>query len=350
MPDIETPEAQPGLVTPGVNGTDQPRSGSAPTLSVLVPLYNEELVIRPMYERLTRVLSQSVDSYEVILVNDGSRDRTLEIAIELCRSDKKLKLINFSRNFGHQLAITAGMDSSSGQCVVVIDADLQDPPEVIPQMLEKWRAGNHVVYGVRAKRNGESWFKKVTAKIFYRVLRRMAAVPIPVDTGDFRLIDRRVIGELTKMRERARFVRGMISWIGFKQDQVVFERNERFAGETKYPLAKMLKFAVDGVLSFSQVPLKLASAFGFLSATISFLFMIYGLLQKSLHPESVVPGWASTFSAILFIGGVQLICVGILGEYVGRIYDEVKQRPLYVVNEFVNFSNSAGDRAPQKIA
>jgi len=307
------------------------------TLSVVVPLYNEELVINEMHRRLSAVLSKCVDSYEIVMVNDGSMDRTVELAREICRADKSVRLVNLSRNFGHQLAITAGMDRTRGRCVVVIDADLQDPPEVIPQMLEKWREGAHVVYGVRAKRKGESWFKKITAKFFYRALRRMTAVQIPVDTGDFRLLDRRVLGEFLKMREHARFVRGMVSWVGFRQAQVVFEREERFAGETKYPFKKMVKFAIDGVLSFSQVPLKVASAFGFVSAAVSFCFMVYGLVQKSMFPETVVPGWASTFSAILFIGGVQLICLGILGEYVGRIYEEVKKRPLYIVQEEINF-------------
>jgi len=315
-----------------------PAARPSPTLSVVVPLYNEELVINEMYRRLTGVLQQCVDSYEIVMVNDGSRDRTVELAAEICRRDHNVKLINFSRNFGHQIAITAGMDRSSGQCVVIIDADLQDPPEVIAQMLDKWRnEGCQVVYGVRAKRKGESWFKLITAKLFYRTLRRMTAVEIPVDTGDFRLMDRRVLQQFLKMREHARFVRGMVSWVGFKQGQVVFEREQRFAGETKYPFKKMLKFAIDGVLSFSQVPLKMASAFGFLSAGVSFLAMIYGFVQKAFYPETVIPGWASIFSAILFIGGVQLVCVGILGEYVGRIYEEVKRRPLYVVQEEINF-------------
>ncbi|HEY6643341.1 glycosyltransferase family 2 protein [Povalibacter sp.] len=307
------------------------------TLSVVVPLYNEELVIDAMYDRLTMALRDCVDSYEIVMVNDGSRDRTLQLALEICRRDKAVRLLNFSRNFGHQIAITAGMDRCRGRCIVVIDADLQDPPEVIAQMLEKWREGYHVVYGVRAQRKGETWFKRVTAKAFYRFLRRMTPVEIPVDTGDFRLIDRRVLSELYRMREQARFVRGMVSWVGFKQAEVQFVREERFAGETKYPLRKMLRFAIDGVLSFSQLPLKVASAFGFLSALVSFLFMVYGLVQRAFYPESVVPGWASIFSAILFIGGVQLICLGILGEYVGRIYEEVKRRPLYIVQDEVNF-------------
>jgi polyisoprenyl-phosphate glycosyltransferase len=318
----------------------RPDPGTRPevTLSVVVPLYNEELVINEMYRRITKVVKECVDSYELIMVNDGSRDRSADCAREICSADKAVRFVNLSRNFGHQLAITAGMDRSNGRCVVIIDADLQDPPEVIPRMLEKWRSeGCQVVYGVRARRKGESWFKKTTAKIFYRTLRRLTAVEIPVDTGDFRLIDRRVLSEFLKMREQARFVRGMVSWVGFKQGHVLFEREERFAGETKYPFKKMVKFAIDGVLSFSQVPLRVASAFGFISSGVSFLFMIYGLVAKSFFPRAVVPGWASTFSAILFLGGVQLICLGILGEYVGRIYEEVKKRPLYIIQEELNF-------------
>lgn len=307
------------------------------TLSVVVPLYNEELVIDAMYERLTTALRKCVDDYEIVLVNDGSFDRTLQKAMDICRRDRSVKLLNFSRNFGHQIAITAGMDRSSGKCIVVIDADLQDPPEVIGQMVEKWRQGFHVVYGVRSHRKGETWFKKITAKAFYRLLRRMTAVQIPVDTGDFRLIDRMVLHQLYQMRERSRFVRGMVSWVGFRQCEVQFIRDERYAGETKYPFRKMLRFAIDGVLSFSQVPLKVASAFGLLCAGVSFAAMAYGLAQKAFSPDTVVPGWASTFSAVLFVGGVQLICLGILGEYIGRIYEEVKRRPLYVIQDEFNF-------------
>jgi len=317
----------------------QPETQTAPaiTLSVVVPLYNEEESIDAMYERLTAALKKYVDCYEIVMVNDGSSDQTLPKALEICKRDRQVKLINLSRNFGHQIAITAGMDRTCGKCVVVIDADLQDPPEVIAEMLARWRDGYQVVYGVRTERKGETWFKQVSAKLVYRLLRRMTSVSIPLDTGDFRLIDRRVLNELQGMREQARFVRGMVSWVGFKQGEVQFVREPRFAGESKYPFRKMLKFAVDGALSFSQLPLKMASAFGFLSAIVSFLFMIWGVLEKSLYPETVVPGWASTFSAILFIGGVQLICLGILGEYVGRIYEEVKRRPLYVVEDAVNF-------------
>lgn len=307
-------------------------------ISVVVPLYNEELVIDEMYRRLTTVMETSAASYEIILVNDGSRDRTLEIAKDICSHDSHVKLISFSRNFGHQIAITAGMDRAEGEAVVVIDADLQDPPEVIPDMMEKWRQGYQVVYGVRETRRGESWFKLITAAAFYRLLKRMTSVDIPVDTGDFRLLDKRVLREFKNMREQARFVRGMVSWVGFKQTKVTYERHERYAGETKYPFMKMLKFAIDGMFSFSQVPLQLSSIFGFLSAGVSFIFMTYGLVVKYFFPDQAIPGWASLFSAVLFLGGIQLICVGVLGGYIGRIYEEIKQRPLYIVDEEVNFS------------
>jgi dolichol-phosphate mannosyltransferase len=308
------------------------------TLSVVVPLYNEELVIDEMYRRLTAVLESSAESYEIVLVNDGSRDRTLELAEALCKRDTRVKLVGFSRNFGHQIAITAGMDKSSGACVVVIDADLQDPPEVILRMLAMWRnEGYKIVYGVRQSRRGDSWFKRTTAQLFYRLLRKLTSIEIPVDTGDFRLIDRAALGEFLKMREHARYVRGMVSWIGFKQGAVYYERNVRFAGETKYPLRKMVRFGLDGMLSFSHLPLRIASMFGFLSSGISFVFMTYGLIVRNFFPAYSVPGWASTFSAILFLGGVQLICLGVLGEYVGRIYEEVKQRPLYVIEKQLNF-------------
>jgi glycosyltransferase involved in cell wall biosynthesis len=309
----------------------------APFLSVIVPLYNEESVIREMYRRLTHVLESNRLDYEIVLINDGSRDETLSIAKQLCETDKRIKLISFSRNFGHQIAITAGMDNASGQIVVVIDADLQDPPEVIVQMIDKWKEGYQVVYGVRKERKGESFFKLVTAALFYRILRRMTPLQIPVDTGDFRLIDRKVVEQLRHMRERSRFVRGMVSWVGFRQAKVEYIRDTRMAGETKYPFNKMMKFAVDGILSFSQIPLKLSSAFGFLCSVISFVMLVYGVVAKYFYPETTIRGWTSIFVASLFLGGVQLIAIGILGEYLGRIYEEIKGRPLYVIDEQINF-------------
>lgn len=306
-------------------------------LSVVVPLYNEELVIDAMFERLVGALDAIDMRYEVILVNDGSADRTLEIARAICARDARVKLISFSRNFGHQVAITAGMDRARGDAVVVIDADLQDPPEVIGDMVAKWREGYQVVYGVREKREGETWFKLITAKFFYRFLRAVTTQHIPVDTGDFRLIDRSALAEFLRMRERARFVRGMVSWVGFKQGEVPYVRHERHAGETKYPLKKMLSFALDGILSFSQLPLKLASALGVVASVVAFLTIVYGLVVKLFFPEQVIPGWSSVFTAVLFVGGIQLICLGVVGEYVGRIYEEIKGRPLYIIQEERNF-------------
>jgi dolichol-phosphate mannosyltransferase len=321
-------------------GSSEKEKIMVPFLSVIVPLYNEELVINEMYLRLTRVLESNNLHYEIIMVNDGSKDRTHEIAKDISSRDMRIKLISFSRNFGHQIAVTAGMDKASGQVVVIIDADLQDPPEIILEMIDKWKEGFQVVYGVRKKRKGESIFKLVTAAMFYRLLRKMTSVNIPVDTGDFRLMDRKVIDNMVKMRERSRFVRGMVSWVGFKQDKVEYIRESRFAGDTKYPFKKMLRFALDGIFSFSQIPLKLASAFGFLCSILSFVFFIYGFIVKIYFPEKAIPGWASIFVAILFVGGVQLVCVGILGEYVGRIYEELKGRPLYIIDDEQNFKAS----------
>ena len=311
-----------------------------PLVSIVIPLYNEELVLDALYARLTAFIAKAQLRCEIVMVNDGSTDRTLEIARRICHVDGRFKLISLSRNFGHQMAITAGMDKAAGDAVVIIDADLQDPPEVIPLMVEKWLAGNDVVYGVRTRREGESWFKRATAAVFYRVLRRTTSVDIPVDTGDFRLMDRRVVDQLLGMRERFRFVRGMVSWVGFRQCKVEYARAERFAGETKYPLPKMLRFAIDGMLSFSHVPLKLSSTLGFCAALVSFLCLIYGVIIRVFFPQQAITGWASVFVAVLFIGGVQLICIGILGEYLGRMYDEVKQRPLYISAEEVNFDAS----------
>jgi polyisoprenyl-phosphate glycosyltransferase len=306
-------------------------------LSVVVPLYNEEQVIDELYSRLTHVLEGGGLDYEIILVNDGSHDETLIRAKAVCAADRRVKLISFSRNFGHQIAITAGMDKAVGAAVVVIDADLQDPPEVIMDMVATWKQGFDVVYGVRKKREGETLFKTLSASLFYRTMKRITSINIPVDAGDFRLMDRKVVDQLKNMRERSRYIRGMVSWVGFKQGQVEYVREKRFAGNTKYPFKRMVKFALDGMLSFSQIPLKVSSAFGFLSAGLSFFFMIYGLIIRSFYPEQAVPGWASLFVAILFLGGVQLICIGILGEYLGRINEEIKGRPIYICEEELNF-------------
>lgn len=310
--------------------------------SVVVPLFNEEEVIQESYKRLKTVMDGLHESYELVFVNDGSRDKTAMLAREICENDSNVKLINFSRNFGHQTAITAGMDYSSGDAVVVIDADLQDPPEVIPQMIDKWREGYDVVYGQRVKRKGETFFKKLTAKIFYRTLRRLTEVDIPVDTGDFRLIDRKVCNALKKVSERNRYIRGIISWLGFKSAPVEFVREKRFAGTTKYPLKKMLKFASDAIMSFSYKPLKLATYLGFFVSVVSFIYLLIMIILKLCGAMTTVPGWTSIIVVTLFFNGIILLVLGIIGEYIGRIYDEAKGRPLYVIQEMVNFPEDAG--------
>jgi glycosyltransferase involved in cell wall biosynthesis len=304
--------------------------------SIVVPLYNEELVLNETYNRLTEVLEKIKGRYEIIFINDGSRDKTEDIAKSIASKDFRVKLINFSRNFGHQNAITAGMDHASGEAIIVIDADLQDPPELIYQMIEKYHEGYDVVYAVRSKRKGETLFKKLSAKIFYRFLNGIVDIDIPVDTGDYRLISRSVCDVLTRMRERNRFVRGMVSWIGFKQIGIPFVREERFAGETKYTLSKMIKFSLDGIVSFSTKPLKFTVHVGFAMAAISFLYACYLIINK-LFFSNVVEGWTSMVVILLFIGGIQMIALGIIGEYVARIYDESKDRPLYISKELINF-------------
>lgn len=302
-------------------------------LSVVIPCYNEEAVIVETTKRLQAFCSE-LDGLEVelIFVDDGSRDRTREILKQLANEDPRIKLIGFARNFGHQMAVTAGIDAAAGDAVVVIDADLQDPPEVIHQMVVKWREGYDVVYGTRTERPGESAFKLVTARGFYRLLNRLSDIPIPLDTGDFRLMSRKVIETLKSMPERDRFLRGMVSWVGFKQTALPYRRAERFAGESKYPLPKMLRFATDGILSFSTKPLQLSIGLGLISSALAFIGIVYALVVR-IFTDSWVEGWAGLFIAVLFLGGIELITVGILGEYVGRIYNEVKRRPLYVIGE-----------------
>ncbi|AXM87709.1 glycosyltransferase [Anoxybacillus ayderensis] len=300
--------------------------------SVVIPVYNEALVIRETYKRLKRVMEQTDGAYELLFVNDGSKDETLDMLKELAVRDDTVKYLDFSRNFGHQIAITAGMDYASGEAIVIIDADLQDPPELILEMIEKWKEGYDVVYAKRTKRKGETFFKKATAYAFYRLLQAATEIDIPLDTGDFRLIDRKVRDELVGMRERSRFVRGLVSWVGFKQTAIEYERDERFAGETKYPLKKMIRFSLDGITSFSYKPLKLASLLGFLLSFVSVVWMI-AVLYLKLFTHSTVTGWSSLVMTVLFFNGVVLIMLGVIGEYIGRIYDEVKHRPLYILKE-----------------
>lgn len=336
-------------------------------ISIVVPCFNEEEVLPETVERLflvtdkikTNILgifknfsiysqestssranlvskAQEV-SFELIFVNDGSKDKTLKILQDYAKKDSRIKVINFSKNFGHQIAVTAGMDAANGDAIVLIDADLQDPPELIEDMIKLWLSGYDVVYATRTKRLGESYFKLFTAKCFYRVLNFFSDTPIPLDTGDFRLMDRSVVEVLCQMPEHDRFIRGMVSWVGLRQVSIPYKREERHAGQSKYPLKKMLAFALSGILSFSIKPLRLASWLGFCCSFIAFLLCLYALILK-LFTHQTIEGWTSIVLAILFIGGVQLLCLGILGEYVGRIYSHANNRPLYIVDGYYGYA------------
>jgi glycosyltransferase involved in cell wall biosynthesis len=305
-------------------------------ISIVVPCFNEEEVVRETYRRLAAFAEQTAKcEFEFIFVDDGSRDATRRHIVQMAQEDPRVKLLGFARNFGHQVAVTAGIDSAGGDAVVVIDADLQDPPEIILQMIAKWREGYDVVYGARTDRPGESFFKLASARWFYRMLRKLSDVPIPLDAGDFRLLSRRVVEVFRAMPERDRFVRGMVSWIGFRQIALPYRRAERFAGSTKYPLSKMLRFALDGILSFSTRPLQVAIGLGFFAAGLALVGIGYALVLR-LFTSVWIEGWTALIIAVLFLGGVQLICI--LGEYIGRIYGEVKRRPLYVVDMAVGLS------------
>jgi dolichol-phosphate mannosyltransferase len=304
-----------------------------PTITIIAPVYNEEPVLPELYKRISGVMDQLDDPWELLLVDDGSRDRSAAIIAELHEKDNRVKGISFSRNFGFQEAVTAGLDFSSGDAVVLTDADLQDPPEVIPEMIAKWREGFDVVYGVRTEREGETWFKLVTAKMFYRIIHGITSVNIPLDTGDFRLMDRRVVDSLGQMRERNRFLRGMVPWVGFKQTGVYFKRDPRFAGDAKFSsFRRMFRFAMNAITSFSYVPLQMATYLGFAIAGLTALAILVVIFLR-LFSVHALTGQATTLVAVLFLGGVQLISLGIIGEYLGRIYDEVKGRPLYLVQD-----------------
>jgi polyisoprenyl-phosphate glycosyltransferase len=272
----------------------------------------------------------------LVFVNDGSRDGTLDILERTAGNDRNVKVLSFSRNFGHQVAVTAGIDKAKGNAIIIIDADLQDPPELISEMLKLWEQGYDVVYAKRKRRKGESLFKRTTARLFYLVLDKLSDIRIPLDTGDFRLIDAKVADELRRMRERNRFLRGMVSWIGFKQTPIEYEREERFAGETKYPLKKMIKLALDGIISFSSKPLKLSQYLGFFAVICAMAIFIYSLVYRLVGGKNLVTGWASIMTTVAFLGGVQLISIGILGEYIGRMYEESKGRPLYIIEKEIN--------------
>lgn len=315
--------------------------------SIIVPMYNEEEVIATTFGRLKEVMDTTGETYELIFVNDGSKDSSVAIISELAKQHNEIVLIDFSRNFGHQVAITAGMDYAKGNAVIIIDADLQDPPEIMLEMIKKWKQGFEVVYGKRIKRKGETWFKKTTAKLFYRLLRSLTNVDVPTDTGDFRLIDRKVCDVLKGLKEKNRFIRGLISWIGFKQTSVEFVREERFAGVTKYPLKRMVKFALDGITSFSYKPLRVATYIGFTISLFSFIYLVIIVFQR-LFTETTTAGWTSIVAINLLFNGIILILLGVIGEYIGRIYDESKDRPLYIVREVVSSHNN--ERHPEPVA
>ena len=306
--------------------------------SIVIPIYNEETNLNELAGRLLNTIQSKLNDWqiEILLVNDGSYDSSFSIMKKLAEKNSIFKLVNLSRNFGHQIAISAGMDLAAGDVCIVMDGDLQDPPETIPELIKKWKKGYEIVYAVINKRDGENWFKLVTAKAFYRILKRITSVEIPVDTGDFRLIDKRVLDVLKDMPEKHRFIRGMVAWSGFKSCPVYYHREKRFAGTTKFTLGKMVQFSLNGITSFSTYPLKLASTFGLFVSLVGFLYLIY-VIYLALFTNKTVEGWASMMVVVLFLGGVQLLSLGIIGEYVGRINEEVKKRPNYIISEKVNF-------------
>ena len=301
-------------------------------LSIIIPIYNEEKNIPLLFDRLKKVATDLAISYEFIFINDGSKDQSLELIRSLAQKDNMVRYINLSRNFGHQIAVTAGIDASKGNAVVIIDADLQDPPELIIEMYQKMQEGFQVVYARRKTRTGESFLKKHTAKLFYRLLAKITSIKIPLDTGDFRIIDRKVVDVLKNMPEQQKYLRGQIAWVGFKQTYVLYDRDERFAGETGYTYKKMIQLALDGITSFSNLPLKFATMTGFFVSGITFLLSLYALYARFISKD-YVPGWTSLILAVLFIGGVQLISIGIIGEYISRLSANVRKRPLYTVEE-----------------
>ncbi len=304
-----------------------------PIYSLVIPIYNEEENITEMYRRLNNVITQLDGETELILIDDGSRDRSLNMIRELHHGDRRVRYLSFARNFGHQIAVTAGLNFVQGKCAIVMDADLQDPPELILKMIAKWQQGYQVVYAQRLSRKKESWLKRFTAYVFYRILQRLSKVDIPADTGDFCLMDRQVVDILNAMPERNRYIRGLRAWVGFNQTAVHFERDPRFAGKVKYSFGKSWALAIDGIISFSTVPLKLATYLGMLSAGIALLMMTLVLYWRLIDPVSPLIGFTLITIAMFFLGSVQLICIGILGEYISRIYEEVKGRPIYTLKE-----------------
>ena len=306
-------------------------------ISLVVPMYNEEVLVQECYQRVSKILKGIENySYEIIYINDGSTDKTIELLQNIAYEDKNVKIISFSRNFGHQCAVTAGLKHVTGDAIVIIDADLQDPPELIPDMLKLWEEGNEVIYGKRKTRYGESKFKLLTAKMFYNTLNLLSDVEIPKDTGDFRLVDRKVVDVVNALPEHNKFLRGLFSWVGFKQKAFEYKRNERIAGKTKYPLSKMFKLGIDGIIGFSTKPLKLFGGLGSLSVAVSFIILIYSILSYIFKWNNLTPGWTSLMITITFLGGVILISLWMIGEYIGRIYDESKDRPQYIIDKKIN--------------
>ncbi len=309
----------------------------SPKYSFIIPIYNEEETINEMYRRMSAVMDRMDGNVELILINDGSRDRSIHLLRDLHDQDSRVCYLSLARNFGHQIAVTAGLNFARGQVVVILDADLQDPPELIPDMVEKWKQGYQVVYAQRTQRRQESWFKRFTAYSFYRLLKKLADVDIPTDTGDFCLLDRQVVEVLNAMPERNRYIRGLRSWIGFRQTAIRFERDPRFAGEVKYTFRKSLALAINGLVSFSIVPLRISTYVGLLAAIASILMALLVLYWRIFVPNSPLTGFTMVLMAIFFLGAVQLVSIGILGEYIGRIYEEVKGRPLYTLAEVGGF-------------
>ena len=306
-------------------------------ISVVIPMYYEEEVVKECYVR-TKVVLNGLSNYEheIIFVNDGSKDKTLELLEEIANEDKNVKVISFSRNFGHQAAVTAGLKYTTGDCILIIDSDMQDPPELLVDMIQLWEEGNEVIYAKRKTRKGESKFKLLTAKMFYKILNGLSDVDIPKDTGDFRLVDRKVVDIINSMPEHNKFLRGLFSWVGFKQMPIEYERKERFAGKTKYPLKKMLKLASDGIISFSTKPLKIIGGIGMISICISIILLIYALISYIFHLNNLVSGWTSMMVAITFFSGVQLVSIWMISEYIARIYDDTKKRPEYIIDKKIN--------------
>jgi len=323
----------------------RPQSLAQPVYSIVAPVFNEEETIPHFYERIIAVMDELGESFELILVNDGSRDGSFDIMRSLHDRDPRVRVIDFSRNFGHQIAISAGLDYAQGQAIVIIDSDLQDPPEVIPELIARWKAGAEVVYAQRQTRTGETKFKLLTASAFYHLIGRITSINIPRNVGDFRLMDCRVVDALVSMREHHRFMRGLSVWVGFRQEAVLYNRHERYAGATKYPFTKMLRFSIDAITSFSHLPLQLATTFGFILAGISLLGIIVAVILRLFTGQIV--GQASTLITVLFMSGIQLIFLGIIGEYLGRIYDEVRARPLYIVHH--NLGAQKRRSSPQEV-